>query len=68
MDEVFINIPESEPYPAELDKFIVRWALLATYEVCQVPELTRQKQFVEHLGTYTVLTTSINSEAAARSS
>lgn len=69
VDEVFINIPESEPYPAELlDKFI-EMGVVVHMKLAKSQNLLGKKQFVEHLGTYTVLTTSINSvKAAARSS
>lgn len=61
MDEVFINIPESEPYPAELlDKFI-EMGVVVHMKLAKSQNLLGKKQFVEHLGTYTVLTTSINS-------
>lgn len=61
VDEVFINIPESEPYPAELlDKFI-EMGVVVHMKLAKSQNLLGKKQFVEHLGTYTVLTTSINS-------
>ena len=59
--EVFVNIPESEPYPAELlDKFI-EMGVVVHMKLAKSQNLLGKKQFVEHLGTYTVLTTSINS-------
>ena len=61
VDEVFINIPESEPYPAKLlDKFI-EMGVVVHMKLAKSQNLLGKKQFVEHLGTYTVLTTSINS-------
>lgn len=55
------NIPESEPYPAELlDKFI-EMGVVVHMKLAKSQNLLGKKQFVEHLGTYTVLTTSINS-------
>lgn len=61
VDEVFINIPESEPYPAELlDKFI-EMGVVVHMKLAKSQNLLGKKQFVERLGTYTVLTTSINS-------
>ena len=60
VDEVFINIPESEPYPAELlDKFI-EMGVVVHMKLAKSQNLLGKKQFVERLGTYTVLTTSIN--------
>ena len=61
VDEVFINIPESEPYPVELlDKFI-EMGVVVHMKLAKSQNLLGKKQLVEHLGTYTVLTTSINS-------
>ena len=61
VDEVFLNIPESEPYPSELlDKFI-EMGVVVHMKLAKSQNLLGKKQFVERLGTYTVLTTSINS-------
>lgn len=61
VDEVFLNIPESEPYPSELlDKFI-EMGVVVHMKLTKSQNLLGKKQFVERLGTYTVLTTSINS-------
>lgn len=61
VDEVFINIPESEPYPSELlDKF-TEMGVVVHMKLAKSQNLLGKKQFVERLGTYTVLTTSINS-------
>ena len=55
------RIPESEPYPAELlDKFI-EMGVVVHMKLAKSQNLLGKKQLVEHLGTYTVLTTSINS-------
>lgn len=60
VDEVFLNIPESEPYPSELlDKFI-EMGVVVHMKLAKSQNLLGKKQFVERLGTYTVLTTSIN--------
>lgn len=61
VDEVFLNIPESEPHPSELlDKFI-EMGVVVHMKLAKSQNLLGKKQFVERLGTYTVLTTSINS-------
>ena len=61
VDEVFVNIPESEPYPTELlDKFM-EMGVVVHMKLAKSQNLLGKKQFVERLGTYTVLTTSINS-------
>ena len=61
VDEVFINIPESEPYPTELlDKF-TEMGVVVHMKLAKSQNLLGKQQFVERLGTYTVLTTSINS-------
>ena len=61
VDEVFLNIPESESYPSDLlDKFI-EMGVVVHMKLAKSQNLLGKKQFVERLGTYTVLTTSINS-------
>lgn len=60
IDEVFINIPEALPYPKELlDKF-AEMGIVVHIKLTKSSDLLGKKQFVERLGNYTVLTTSIN--------
>lgn len=60
IDEVFINIPEILPYPKELlDKF-AEMGIVVHIKLTKSSDLLGKKQFVERLGNYTVLTTSIN--------
>ena len=60
VDEVFVNISESEPYPSELLNKFTEMGVVVHMKLAKSQNLLGKKQFVEKLGTYTVLTTSIN--------
>ena len=60
VDEVFISLPESEPYPKELINQLTIMGIAVHIELQKTASLIGQKQFIEKIGTYTVLTTSIN--------
>lgn len=60
VDEVFINIPQSEPYPEELINQFAEMGVAVHIKLARSSNLVGQKQFVERLGNYTVLTISIN--------
>lgn len=60
VDEVFINLPKSEPYPDMLIKQFAQMGVVVHMKLAKTSSITGQKQFVERLGNYTVLTTSIN--------
>lgn len=60
IDEVFINIPQSEPYPEELLNKFIEMGVAVHMKLVKSSNLIGQKQFVERLGNYTVLTTTIN--------
>lgn len=60
IDEVFFNLPESVPYPQELiDKFSMM-GIVVHIKLLKSGNIEGRKQFVEKLGTYTVLTTTLN--------
>lgn len=60
VDEVFINLGSEEPYPENLVSQFAEMGVVVHIKLVKSSELVGQKQFVEHLGNYTVLTTSIN--------
>ena len=60
VDEVFINLPKSEFYPETLAEQFIQMGVVVHMKIAKTSNLTGQKQFVERLGNYTVLTTSIN--------
>ena len=60
VDEVFINLDSAEPYPGELIDQFTEMGVVVHMKIVKSSELAGQKQFVERLGNYTVLTTSIN--------
>lgn len=60
VDEVFIDIPDTEPYPGELIGKFSEMGVAAHMKLARSGDLPGKKQFVERLGNYTVLTTSIN--------
>lgn len=60
VDEVFLSIPESEPYPRELISQLTEMGITVHMEMLKTSELTGLQQFVEKIGNYTVLTISIN--------
>ncbi len=60
VDEVFINLGSEEPYPENLVSQFAEMGVVVHIKLVKSSELVGQKQFVERLGNYTVLTTSIN--------
>ncbi len=60
IDEVFLNLPPDEPRPETLIQQITRMGIVLHVRLTNETELIGKKQFVETMGTYTVLTTSIN--------
>lgn len=60
VDEVFINLGSAEPYPETLVSQFAEMGVVVHIKIVKSSELVGQKQFVERLGNYTVLTTSIN--------
>jgi len=60
VDEVFFNLPDEEPYPEGLACQFTEMGVVVHVKVMKLSRLPYQKRFVERLGVYTVLTTSIN--------
>ncbi|HBL1337629.1 TPA: sugar transferase [Enterococcus faecium] len=60
VDEVFINVDESFPYPKELIARCSEMGLAVHMNLTKVSDSTRGKQFIGRVGDYTVITSSIN--------
>ncbi|EMW6095958.1 sugar transferase [Enterococcus faecium] len=60
VDEVFINVDESVPYPKELIARCSEMGLAVHMNLTKVSDSTRGKQFIGRVGDYTVITSSIN--------
>lgn len=60
IDEVFINLPDGVQAPEKLTSELSEMGVVVHQRLANDAELLGQKQFVEKLGNYTVLTTSIN--------
>ncbi len=60
VDEALINLPDSEAFPEELAVLFLEMGIVVHRGLFKTPELKEQKQFVERLGNYTVLTMSLN--------
>ncbi|HHA4800896.1 TPA: sugar transferase [Enterococcus faecium] len=60
VDEVFINVDESVPYPKELIARCSEMGLAVHMNLTKVSDSTRLKQFIGRVGDYTVITSSIN--------
>lgn len=60
IDEVLIVISEALPYPAELIDQLMETGVTVHLNLAKISNIVGKKQFVEKVGNYTVLTTSIN--------
>ena len=60
VDEVFVNVDEMYPYPEELIEELLEMGMPVHVNLAKVKSNTGQKQFVETIGGYTVLTTTMN--------
>lgn len=60
VDEVFINLEESAPYPKELVERCSEMGLTVHLNLAKITDSAMGKQTVGKVGEYTVLTTSIN--------
>ena len=60
VDEVFINLDESIPYPKELIERCSEMGLTVHLNLVEITNSTLGKQSIGKVGEYTVLTTSIN--------
>ena len=60
IDEVLIFISEVLPYPSELIEQLTETGVTIHLNLAKITNVPGKKQFVEKVGNYTVLTTSIN--------
>ena len=60
VDEVFINVDASYPYPHELINELLEMGMAVHVNLAKVRSTPGQKQFVETIGGYTVLSTTMN--------
>ena len=60
VDEVFVNVDETYPYPQELIEELLEMGMPVHVNLTKVRSTPGQKQFVEAIGGYTVLTTTMN--------
>lgn len=64
VDQVFINLPSNDPQYEELINQFLEMGIAVHLRLAEVTDLLGQKQSIERLGNYTVLTTSINMATA----
>ena len=60
VDEVLINVSDAFQYPDKLHRELLEMGLVVHLNLAKVKSTTGQKQFVERIGSYTVLTTTMN--------
>lgn len=60
VDEVFVNLPPEQPLCEDLINQFVEMGIAVHLKLAKVSSLAGQKQVVERLGNYTVLTTCVN--------
>lgn len=60
VDEAFINLPDTEPYPEEILNNLTEMGIVVHMTLTKSANVIGQKQFIERIGSYTVLTTSMN--------
>lgn len=60
IDEVFVNLPEEIPHPTGLLKSLAEMGVVSHVKLTEEREFIGKKQFVENMGSYTVMTASIN--------
>ena len=60
VDEVFVNVDETYPYPQELIEELLEMGMPVHVNLAKVRSTPGQKQFVEAIVGYTVLTTTMN--------
>ena len=60
VDEVFLNLPLGSPACEHLTKVFLEMGVTVHEKLAHIHEYIGQKQRIEPLGTYTVLTTSVN--------
>lgn len=60
VDEVFISFPLNMPYPTELVNKLTETGVIVHLSLTRVSKSKGNRQFIEKIGDYTVLTTSVN--------
>ena len=60
IDEVLIVIPDELPYPDQLIERLTETGVTVHLNLAKITNRTGKRQFVEKVGNYTVLTTSLN--------
>lgn len=66
IDEVLVAVPDSLPYPDKLISQLMETGVTVHLNLAKVANVPGKKQFVEKVGNYTVLTTSINSASTGQ--
>lgn len=66
VDEVFISLPDGEPEPEELIHTLGLMGVVVHQKLMKHSDVPGQKQFVENLGNYTVLTSTMNYASTAQ--
>lgn len=60
VDEVFVHLPQELPLPEELMSALVSMGVTVHLSLSKASEISGKKPYVEQIGSYTVLTTSVN--------
>lgn len=60
VDEVFINVDEDYPFPQELMDELLEMGMVVHRNLVKIKSMQGQRQMIETVGGYTVLTTSMN--------
>lgn len=60
VDEVFLKLPEKMPFPQKLVDAMMIMGVTVHLSLGEVESISSNKQYVEKMGSYTVLTSSIN--------
>ena len=60
VDEILVNLPEEIPLPQKLLNDFIEMGVTVHLKLVEVAKLSGKKHHVERIGTYTVLTSSIN--------
>ena len=64
IDEVLVVVPDEAPYPEELIKKMEETGVTIHLKMSKIADAEDRRQFVETVGSYTVLTTSLNYASA----
>lgn len=64
IDEVLIVVPDTQPYPDKLISQLKQTGVTLHLKLSKIAAVDDRPQFVENIGSYTVLTTSLNYASA----